>query len=73
MIVQSDKENAPILSYKDMTQEIVQTVLNTLAGYELNHESPWFSIYDAKYFTANLISISAAVKDPKYHVKPTNN
>ena len=38
-IVLSDKEDASILSYKEMTDESVKPVLNTLAGYEANHEA----------------------------------
>ena len=60
----------PILSYKNMTDESVKPVLNTFAGYEPNHEIPTFSINDTKDVTANLISITAAIQDPKYHVNP---
>ena len=62
------KKTFPILSYKDMADESVKPVLNTLAGYEPYHESPPFSINDAKYVTANLISVSDTIQDSKYHV-----
>ena len=64
------KKTLPILSYKDMTDESVKPVLRTFDGYEPNHESPPFSINDAKDVTANLISVTAAIQDPKYHVSP---
>ena len=64
------KQTLPILSYKDMTDESVKSVLNMLAAYEPNHESRPFSINDAKDVTANLISVTAAISDPKYHLNP---
>ena len=60
----------PILSYKGMTDESVNPVLNTFAGYEPNHENPPFSIKDVKDVTAKLISATAVIHDPKYHVNP---
>ena len=51
-----------------MTDECVEPVLNTFAGYEPNHESPPFSIKDAREVTANLSSVTAAIQDTKYHV-----
>ena len=57
----------------DMTGGRVKLVLNTIAGYEPNHESPPFSINRAKNVTANLISATAAIQDPKYHVSPNNS
>ena len=68
--VNQTKKTLPILSYKDKTDESTKPVLSTFVGYEPNHESPPFSINDAKSFTANLISITAAIQDPKYHVSP---
>ena len=64
------KKTLTILSHKDMTNEKVKPVLNTFAGYETYHESPPFSIEDAKDVTASLISVTAAIQDPKYHVNP---
>ena len=37
----------------------------------LNHESPPFSINDAKDVTVNLISGTVAIQDPKYRVSPS--
>ena len=62
------KKTLLILSYKNMTDESVKLMLNTFAGYEPNHESPLFSINDARDVTANLISVTAAIQDPKYHL-----
>ena len=45
-------------------------MLNALAGYESNHENLSFSINDGKDVTANLINVSNAVQDPKYHDNP---
>ena len=53
-----------------MTDESVKPVLNTFAGYEPNHESSLFSFKDANDVTTNLISVTAAIQDPKYHVNP---
>ena len=64
------KKTFPILSYKDMTDESVKPLLNTFAGYEPDHESPLFSINNAKDVTASLISDTASIQDPKYHVNP---
>ena len=61
------KKKLPILRYNDITDESVKPVLNTFAGYELNHESPPFSIRDVKYVTANLINVSTAIQNLKYH------
>ena len=55
-----------------MTDESVKPVLNTLAGYEPNHESLPFSINDAKEVIASLISATTAIQDPKYHVNLKN-
>ena len=60
----------PILSYKDKTDESVKSVLNTFSGYEPNNKSPTFSINNAKDVTASLISVSAAIRDPKYFGDP---
>ena len=60
----------PILSYKEMNDENVKPMLNTIVGYEPNHESPLFSINDAEDVTVNLISVIVAVQDPKYHINP---
>ena len=65
------KKTLPVLSYKDMTDESVKPVLNTFTWYEPYHESPPFSIKDAKDVTANLISVTAAIQDPKYHANPS--
>ena len=64
------KKTLTILSYKDVTDESVKPVLNTSARYEPNDESPSFSINNAKDVKANLISVTAAIHDPKYHVNP---
>ena len=56
-----------------MTDENAYPVLNTFAGYELNHESPPSSINDANDATANLISVTAAIQDPKDHVNPNKS
>ena len=64
------KKTLPILNYKDMADESVKHVLNTFVGYEPNHESPPFSIDDAKDVTANIISVNAAIQDPKYRLNP---
>ena len=61
------KKTLFILSYKDLTDESVKPVLNTFDRYELNHESPLFSINHAKDVTANLINIAYAIQDSKYH------
>ena len=53
-----------------MTDESFKPVLITLAGYEPNHNSPPFSINNAKDVTANSISVTAAIQDPKFHVNP---
>ena len=58
----------PILSYKNMDDEGVRPVLITFVGYETNHESLLFSINDAKDVTSSLISVIAAIQDPKYEV-----
>ena len=55
-----------------MTDKSAKPVLNMLAGYERNHESPPFSSSDAKDFTASLISVTDAIQDTKYHVIPAN-
>ena len=58
-----------------MPDECVKPVLNTFAGYELNHERPSFSLNDAKDVTANFISVTTAIQDLKYHVnlsEPSN-
>ena len=64
------KNTPPILSYKDIADEGVKPVLNTLAGYEPDQVSSPFSIKDAKDVTANLVSVTAAIQDLKYHVNP---
>ena len=64
------KKTLPILSYNDMTDENVKFILNTFTGYEPHHDSPAFSFNYAKDVTANLISVTAAIYDPKYHVNP---
>ena len=53
-----------------MADESVKPVLNTLAGYEPNHENPPFSTNDAKGVKANLTSVTAAIQDPKYNLNP---
>ena len=60
----------PILSYNDLTGESVKPVLNTFARYKLNHERLLLSINDATYVTENLINVSTAVQNPKYHDNP---
>ena len=59
------KKTLPILTNRDMTDENVQPVLKTFAGYESNHESSPFSISDAKDVTAILTSVTAVIQDPK--------
>ena len=53
-----------------MNDESVKLVSNAFAGFESNHEGHLFSINDARDVTANLISESAAIQDPKFHVSP---
>ena len=65
------KKTLPILSCKDMTDESFKPVLNIFAGYEQNNESLPFSTNDANDVTPNLINVSNAVQDPKYHDNPT--
>ena len=67
------KKTLPTLSYKSMTDDSVKPILNTFTRYEPYHESPPFSINDAKDVTANLISVTAAIQDPKYHVNPNKS
>ena len=64
------KNTLTILSYKDMTDESVKPELDKFTGYEANLESPPFSAYDANDASANLISVTAPIQDPKYHVNP---
>ena len=61
------KKTLSILSYNDLTDESVKTVLKTFAGYEPSHGNSPFSISDAKDVTAKLINVSTAVQNPKYH------
>ena len=68
--VHQTKKTLPMLSYKDMTDESVKPVLNRFAGYEHNHESPPFSINDAKEVTGNLMGVTIAIQDPTHHVQP---
>ena len=60
----------PILNNSDLTDESSKRVLNTFAGYESSHISSPFSINNAKDVTANLIDVSTADQNPKYHGKP---
>ena len=53
-----------------MIDEIFKSVLTSLARYEPNHESPLLSINDGRNVTANLISVTAAIQDPKYLKNP---
>ena len=53
-----------------MTDESVKPVWNMFAGYEPDQESPPFSINDEKDVTVNMISVTAAIQDPEYHVNP---
>ena len=55
------KKKLPILIYKEMNDESVKPVLNMFAEIKTNHESPTFSINDAKDFTASLISVTAII------------
>ena len=48
-----------------MADESVNPVLNKLAGYKPYHESPTFSVSNAKDVTAELIGVTAAIQDPK--------
>ena len=47
-----------------MNDESVKPVLNTLAGYEVNHENPPLSINDVRDTTGNFPSVTAAIQDP---------
>ena len=64
------KKTLLILIYDEMTDESVKRVLNTLTECEHCHESPPFSIRDGKDVTASLISVTAGLQHPKYHVNP---
>ena len=64
------KKKLPILRFKDMNDESIKPVLNKLTGYEPNHESFPFSTNNAMDATTSLISDTAAIQDPKYHVNP---
>ena len=59
-----------MLSHKDMTDESVELMLSTLLAYEPSHESALFPISDTYDVTASLISVTAAIQDPKYHMYP---
>ena len=72
-LIHQKKKTLPILCYKDMRDESVKPVLNTFTGYKPNHESPPFSINNARDVTVNLIRVTAAMQDPKYHVKPSKS
>ena len=61
------KKTLSILSYNDLADECFQLVVNTFSGYELNHESPPFSINNAKDVTSSLINVFTAFQNPKYH------
>ena len=65
------KKTLPILSYNDLTDEIVKLVLNTFAGYELKYESSPFSINDAKDVTANLM-FPLLFRIPNTTITPTS-
>ena len=69
-IFHQTKKTMHKLRKKDMTDKSIKSVLNTFAGYEPNHESPPFSVNDAKDVTANLISVTDDSQDPKYHMNP---
>ena len=64
------KKTLHILSYRDMSDESVKPVLNAIVGYEPNHESPLFSINNAKDVTASLRSVTATIQENKYNVNP---
>ena len=55
------KKTHPILSYNDLTDESVKSVLNTLARYEPNHENPPYLMNDTNYITTNQIDIYSSV------------
>ena len=59
-----------MLSYKEMTDEIVNPVLSTFNGFESNHKRHQFFINDAKGVTDSLMNVTATIPDPKYHVNP---
>ena len=51
------KKTFLMLSYKDMTDEIVEPMLSTLLAYEPNHETALLPISDTYGVTASLISL----------------
>ena len=59
-----------MLSFYDLTDESTKPVLNTFTGYEQNHESPAFSIKDAKNVTDNSINVPTNVYNFKHHENP---
>ena len=65
-----NKKTLPILSYNELTDESVNPVLSTFPGYETSHESPLFSINDAKDVTAYLINDSTVAQNLKYVDSP---
>ena len=64
------KKTLSILSYNNQADESVKPVLNTLAGYESNHESSPFSTNDVKDVTNNFINVFTAMQNLKYHDCP---
>ena len=46
--IHQTKKALPLLRYNDLTDERVKPMLNTLLGYESNHESPTLSIKNEK-------------------------
>ena len=70
LIVQK-KKTLIIPSYGGLKDESVKSVLNTFPGYEPSHESSTFYINDARDVAATLISVTAAIQDPKCHMSPS--
>ena len=69
-LLHQTNQTLSILTYKNMVDERVKHVLNTLSRYEPNHEIRPFSIYDTEDIRAHLTNISVTIQNPKYHVSP---
>ena len=65
------KKTLPILSYNDLTNENVKTMLNAFARYEPNHENSLFSINYVKDVTVNLM-FPMLFRIPNTMISPTN-
>ena len=60
-----------MLNHNYITDDGVEHMLKTHAGYEPGHENSPFSINDAMNAATNLINVSTSVQNPKYYKKPT--